>query len=38
MAAIDPTALFKQYEADYCNKSTDASRKISAIESLSGGG
>ncbi|KAJ9523162.1 hypothetical protein QJQ45_024089 [Haematococcus lacustris] len=33
---MDPTALFKQYEADYCNKSTDASRKITVIESLNG--
>ena len=33
----DPTALFKQYEAEYCNKSTDISRKISALASLSGG-
>ncbi|KAI8470243.1 MAG: Qb-SNARE, VTI1-family [Monoraphidium minutum] len=27
----DPTALFHQYEQDYCNKSTDISRKISAL-------
>jgi hypothetical protein len=29
--------LFQQYENDYCNKSTDISRKIGAIGSLSGG-
>ncbi|GAX73418.1 hypothetical protein CEUSTIGMA_g870.t1 [Chlamydomonas eustigma] len=32
----DQTALFKQYETDYCNKSTDISRKINTIPSLSG--
>lgn len=34
----DPTALFHQYEAEYCNKSTDISRKINACTGLSGGG
>lgn len=29
--------LFKSYEADYCNRSTDIARKIAAIGSLSGG-
>jgi hypothetical protein len=29
--------LFQQYENEYCNKSTDISRKIGAIGSLSGG-
>lgn len=29
-------ALFNQYESDYCNKSTDISRKVNAIASLSG--
>ncbi|KAF6258734.1 hypothetical protein COO60DRAFT_1089964 [Scenedesmus sp. NREL 46B-D3] len=33
----DPTALFRQYETDYCNKSTDISRKITSIASLTGG-
>mmetsp|Transcript_19697 Transcript_19697/g.34013 ORF Transcript_19697/g.34013 Transcript_19697/m.34013 type:complete len:223 (+) Transcript_19697:131-799(+) len=33
---MDPSALFKQYEADYCAKSTDASRKIAVLEGLSG--
>lgn len=32
----DQMALFNQYENDYCNKSTDISRKIDAIASLSG--
>eukprot|EP00883_Tetradesmus_obliquus_P012311 jgi/Sobl393_1/5154/SZX67987.1 len=32
----DPTALFRQYETDYCNKSTDISRKITSIASLTG--
>jgi vesicle transport through interaction with t-SNAREs protein 1 len=32
----DPTALFHQYETDYCNKSTDISRKISSIAALTG--
>lgn len=27
----DPTALFHQYEQDYCSKSTDISRKIGAL-------
>ena len=34
---MDATALFKQYEADYCGKSTDCSRKIATIETLNGG-
>jgi hypothetical protein len=33
----DLTALFHQYETDYCNKSTEISRKISAIASITGG-
>lgn len=33
----DQTALFKQYENDYCSKSTDISRKINTIPSLLGG-
>lgn len=33
----DLTALFHQYETDYCNKSTDISRKISSIASITGG-
>jgi hypothetical protein len=33
----DTTALFHQYETDYCNKSTDISRKISSIAALTGG-
>lgn len=33
----DQTALFKQYENDYCNKSTEISRKINTIPSLLGG-
>ena len=33
----EQTALFKQYETEYCTKSTDISRKINAISSLSGG-
>lgn len=33
----DLTALFHQYETDYCNKSTDISRKISAIATITGG-
>eukprot|EP00878_Enallax_costatus_P001793 GHUV01001951.1.p1 GENE.GHUV01001951.1~~GHUV01001951.1.p1 ORF type:complete len:224 (+),score=71.95 GHUV01001951.1:146-817(+) len=32
----DPTALFHQYETDYCNKSTDISRKISSIAAVTG--
>lgn len=36
-AMADQTALFKQYETDYCNKSTEISRKISAVPSLIGG-
>ena len=36
-AMADQTALFKQYETDYCNKSTEISRKIGTIPSLSGG-
>eukprot|EP00775_Hariotina_reticulata_P010085 gene10085-10240_t len=32
----DPSALFHQYETDYCNKSTDISRKISSIAALTG--
>lgn len=33
----DPTALFHQYEQDYCNKSTEISRKISALTGVSTG-
>lgn len=33
---MDASALFKSYEADYCNRSTDASRKISSLEGLNG--
>ena len=33
----DQMALFNQYENDYCNKSTDITRKIHAIANLSGG-
>jgi hypothetical protein len=33
----DLTALFHQYETDYCNKSTDISRKITSIAGLTGG-
>jgi vesicle transport through interaction with t-SNAREs protein 1 len=33
----DLTALFHQYETDYCNKSTEISRKISSIASITGG-
>lgn len=33
----DQAGLFRQYESDYCNKSTDISRKINAIPSLMGG-
>jgi vesicle transport through interaction with t-SNAREs protein 1 len=33
----DLAALFHQYETDYCNKSTDISRKISALASITGG-
>jgi vesicle transport through interaction with t-SNAREs protein 1 len=33
----DLTALFHQYETDYCNKSTDISRKISSLASITGG-
>lgn len=33
----DPTALFHQYETDYCNKSTDISRKITSVGALAGG-
>mmetsp|Transcript_6481 Transcript_6481/g.20160 ORF Transcript_6481/g.20160 Transcript_6481/m.20160 type:complete len:226 (-) Transcript_6481:327-1004(-) len=36
METADQTALFKQYETDYCNKSTDISRKIGGIPSLLG--
>lgn len=32
----DQMALFNQYENDYCNKSTDITRKIHAIANLSG--
>eukprot|EP00879_Flechtneria_rotunda_P002254 GHRR01002442.1.p1 GENE.GHRR01002442.1~~GHRR01002442.1.p1 ORF type:complete len:223 (+),score=75.08 GHRR01002442.1:163-831(+) len=32
----DPTALFHQYETDYCNKSTDISRKISSVPGSAG--
>lgn len=32
----DLTALFHQYETDYCNKSTDISRKISSLASITG--
>lgn len=32
----DLNALFTQYENEYCNKSTDISRKITAASSLSG--
>lgn len=32
----DQMALFNQYENDYCNKSTDISRKIDAIANLGG--
>lgn len=35
-AMEDPTGLFHQYETDYCNKSTDISRKIVSIASLTG--
>jgi vesicle transport through interaction with t-SNAREs 1 len=35
--ADEAVALFNQYENEYCNKSTDISRKISAISNLSGG-
>lgn len=34
--ADESSALFNQYENEYCNKSTDISRKISAITNLSG--
>lgn len=27
----EPSALFHQYEQDYCNKSTEISRKISSL-------
>lgn len=39
LAAMDGdlNALFAQYENEYCNKSTDISRKITAASSLSGG-
>lgn len=30
----DPTGLFRQYEQDYCNKSTEISRKIGALTGL----
>jgi len=33
----DPTALFHQYEQDYCNKSTEISRKISALTGVTTG-
>jgi hypothetical protein len=33
----DPTALFHQYEQDYCNKSTEISRKISALTGVATG-
>lgn len=33
----DLIALFHQYETDYCNKSTDISRKISSLASITGG-
>lgn len=32
----DATALFRQYETDYCSKSTDISRKIASLASLTG--
>ncbi|KXZ49317.1 hypothetical protein GPECTOR_22g911 [Gonium pectorale] len=32
----DPNALFSQYENEYCNKSTDISRKINTASTLSG--
>lgn len=34
---MDPNALFKQYESEYCNKSTEISKKIGAVSTLSGG-
>ena len=34
----DPTALFHQYEQDYCNKSTEISRKISSLTGVATGG
>lgn len=34
----DPTALFKQYEQEYCNKSTEISRKISGLTAVTTGG
>lgn len=35
--ADDASGLFRQYETDYCNKSTDISRAIRDLASISGG-
>ncbi|PNH06351.1 hypothetical protein TSOC_007277 [Tetrabaena socialis] len=32
----DANALFNQYENEYCNKSTDISRKVGVASTLSG--
>eukprot|EP00983_Pelagomonas_calceolata_P031022 974037-Pelagomonas_calceolata.AAC.2 len=32
-----PSALFQQYEADYCQKSTSVSKKLPTLEGLAGG-
>ena len=34
---MDDPALFHQYEQDYCNRSTEVSRKISALTGVSTG-
>lgn len=34
---IPSSALFQQYESDYCQKSTSVSKKLPALEGLAGG-